>query len=215
MKLRTAVVAGLFAVGVIAACAPSRDLRTRTAEEIRGPAGVLHVNDGGAGGLPVVFVHSFAGDHLHWAAQIDHLRAQRRVIAFDLRGHGRSASPASGAQSVDALADDIQAVIDGLQIDRFVLVGHSMGGAASLAYAGRHPLRVAGLMLVGTPGKTPPEQAAPIIASLESDAYEQVMEILEPTPDRRQTQRSHASRSGSPADDARSIDRADQGDVCV
>jgi pimeloyl-ACP methyl ester carboxylesterase len=51
-----------------------------------------------------------------------------------------------------------------------------MGGSAAIAYAGTHPDRVAGLMLVGTPGKTPQEQSKPVIASLESDQYDKVME---------------------------------------
>lgn len=50
-----------------------------------------------------------------------------------------------------------------------------MGGAAAIAYAGAHPDRVAGLLLVGTPGKSPPEQAQKIMASMEAD-YEKVTE---------------------------------------
>lgn len=140
---------------------------------VQGPAGRLHVNDGGSGGLPVVFVHSFAGSSAHWSNQLAHLRRTRRAVALDLRGHGQSAAPDSNAYAVDALASDIAAVVDGLRLERFVLVGHSMGGAASIAYAGAHPDRVAGLVLVGTPGKSPPEQSSKIMASMEAD-YEKV-----------------------------------------
>jgi pimeloyl-ACP methyl ester carboxylesterase len=65
--------------------------------------------------------------------------------------------------------------VDGLGLERFVLVGHSMGGAAAIAYAGAHPDRVAGLVLVGTPGKSQPEQAGQVMATMEAD-YEKVME---------------------------------------
>ncbi len=65
---------------------------------------------------------------------------------------------------------------DSLKLDKFILAGHSMGGSAAIAYAGRHPGKIAGLLLTGTPGKTPPEQSAPVIASLESEKYETVME---------------------------------------
>jgi pimeloyl-ACP methyl ester carboxylesterase len=51
-----------------------------------------------------------------------------------------------------------------------------MGGAASLAYAGAHPDRLARLVLVGTPGKTSVEQSKPVIDSLQTEAYEQVMQ---------------------------------------
>ena len=53
--------------------------------EIMGPAGGLHVDDGGSGGLPVVFIHSFAGSAEHWTGQLDHLRRRRRAVALDLR----------------------------------------------------------------------------------------------------------------------------------
>ena len=141
---------------------------------VTGPAGRLHVDDGGTGGLPVVFVHSYAGSGAHWAAQLAHLRPTRRAVALDLRGHGRSEAPASGNYAVDSLAADIAAVVDALGLERFVLVGHSMGGAAAVAYAGAHPERVAGLVLVGTPGRSAPEQARQVMGALETD-YDKTM----------------------------------------
>jgi pimeloyl-ACP methyl ester carboxylesterase len=51
-----------------------------------------------------------------------------------------------------------------------------MGGSSAISYAAIEPERVAGLVLVGTPGKTPQEQSKPIIASLESDQYDKVMD---------------------------------------
>lgn len=139
-----------------------------------GPAGQLYVDDGGAGGVPVVFLHSFAGSTAHWANQLDHLRTTRRALAIDFRGHGRSAPPARGDWAVGSLAADVAAVADHLKLDRFVLVGHSLGGAVAIAYAASHPERVAGLLLVGTPGRTPPERARQIMASLDKD-YDQTM----------------------------------------
>ena len=146
-----------------------------TNKQLNGQAGALQVNDGGTGSIPVMFVHSFGGDQTHWNAQLEHLRKNRRAVAFDLRGHGRSAAAADNNDSIDALASDIAAVADQLRLPRFVLVGHSIGGAAALVYAGKYPQRLAGLVLVGAPGRTPPEQSKPIVAALESDAYEKVM----------------------------------------
>jgi pimeloyl-ACP methyl ester carboxylesterase len=139
-----------------------------------GPAGTIHVDDGGAGGIPVVFVHSFGGSSAHWSVQLAHLRPSRRAVALDLRGHGRSAAPPGNDYAVESLAQDIAAVVDSLGIPRFVLVGHSMGAAAAAAYAGAHPDRVAGLVLVGAPGRTPEAQVAQIMASLDKD-YDNVM----------------------------------------
>jgi len=140
---------------------------------VKGPAGSLHVDDDGAGGVPVVFVHSFAGSTRHWSAQLAHLRGTRRALALDLRGHGKSAPPANNDYAVDSLAKDIGAMVDAKGLERFVLVGHSLGGAAGVAYAGAHPDRVAGLLVVATPGGLPPDQAQQIMTSMEAD-YEKV-----------------------------------------
>ena len=143
---------------------------------INGPAGIVHIDDGGTGGIPVVFIHSFGGDVSHWQAQLAHLRTTRRAIALELRAHGQSASPANGDYSVKAFSQDIAAVVDSLALPKFVLIGHSLGGAAALIYAGDHPDRVAGLIVVGTPGATPTKVSEPIIAALESDQYQKTMD---------------------------------------
>jgi pimeloyl-ACP methyl ester carboxylesterase len=142
---------------------------------ITGPAGELYVDDAGSGsGVPMLFVHSFAGSSAHWRAQLAHLRPRRRAIAMDLRGHGHSDPPPDGDYSIAALGEDIAAVADAMELRRFVLVGHSLGGAAASSYVGNHPKRVAGLALAGTPGKAAPEQARQVMASLQSD-YDKTM----------------------------------------
>ena len=143
---------------------------------IQGKGISLFVDDGGKDGIPVVLVHSFGGSTRHWEAQLDHLREKRRAIAFDLRGHGQSGNPSSEDYHVQSLSGDIEAVVDSLRLDRFVLVGHSMGGSAAIEYAMRNPEKVAGLVLVGTPGKSPASESKPIIASLESEKYDTVMD---------------------------------------
>jgi pimeloyl-ACP methyl ester carboxylesterase len=142
---------------------------------IAGPSGALAVADGGprsAAALPVVFVHSLAGNARHWQAQLDHLRPHRRVIAFDFRGHGQSEPARNREYTIAALAGDIAAVSDRLGLDRFILVGHSMGGGASLQYAGDHPDRVAGLLLldpIGDGTQITSEQALAFLGGLESN----------------------------------------------
>ena len=140
------------------------------ARTIDGPAGQLHLDDGGGGpGVPVLFVHSYAGSAAHWRAQLAHLRPHRRAVAMDLRGHGQSDAPREPDYRMPALALDIAAVADTLNLSRFVLVGHSMGGAAAAAYVGEQPGRVAGLVLAGTPGKSDPAQAQQVMAALRAD----------------------------------------------
>lgn len=138
-------------------------------DQIEGPSGALHVDDGGTGGVPVVFVHGYGGDSEQWSAQLAHLRTTRRAVALDLRGHGKSAAPATNDYTVESLAEDINAVVDSLGLTRFVLVGHSMGGSASIAYAAAHPDRVAGLVTVGTPGRTPPAMGQQIMAQIQAN----------------------------------------------
>jgi pimeloyl-ACP methyl ester carboxylesterase len=158
-------------------------MNTRTLEKepqlqtsIKGAAGNLFVSDGGAGGIPVVFIHAFGGSTQQWENQLEHLRSNRRAIAFDLRGHGHSETPANNDYDVELLANDIAAVVNGLKLDSFILVGHSMGGSAAIAYASKHQEKVRGLLLTGTPGKTPAEQSKQVIGSLESEKYDAVME---------------------------------------
>jgi pimeloyl-ACP methyl ester carboxylesterase len=151
---------------------------TKETAMLKGPAGALYVDDGGEGGLPVVFVHSSCGNTTQWAAQLAHLRKHRRAVALDLRGHGKSALTGNGPISVEDFAADLGAVVDGLGLQRFVLVGHSMGGAVTAAYAGAHPDRVAGLFLLdpASDGRTiPAEQAEGLMQVLATDAWSAVI----------------------------------------
>ncbi len=142
--------------------------------EIMGPAGRLHVDDGGSGGLPVVFIHSFAGSSEHWTAQLEHLRPRRRAVALDLRGHGRSDAQAGDGVTIDDLAADVETVIDELDLGRVALVGHSIGGLTAIACAAADPDRVAGMLLAGTPGRVPMQQGDQVLAAMTSD-YETTM----------------------------------------
>jgi pimeloyl-ACP methyl ester carboxylesterase len=82
-----------------------------------------------------------------WRAQVAHCSQERRVIALDLRGHGRSA-PATGALTLYDMVDDALAVLDHLGIDRAVWGGLSIGGMIAMRAALRYPSRVAALMLL-------------------------------------------------------------------
>lgn len=163
---------GAIAAAVLAGCGPLIDLAPEPADgprALHGPSGAIFIDDGGHGGLPVLFLHSFGGDSSHWANQLDHLRHHRRALAIDLRGHGKSAKPKDNDYSVAAFARDVDTVAKELKLQRFVLVGHSLGAAVANAYAAANPSKVAGLVLVGAPGKTPPEQSAKVVEALGSD----------------------------------------------
>src|SRR5437899_12604366 len=100
----------------------------------------LHVDDGGEGGVPVVLHHGLGADLEVWREQIGHLRRSRRVLAFDMRRHGRS--PRASEYSVAALVTDLEEVIAGLP--RLWLVGHSLAGVGMPQIAGRLQARPTG-----------------------------------------------------------------------
>src|SRR6266404_5445102 len=108
----------------------------------------LRVDDGGTGGIPVVLHHGLGADLEVWRSQLDHLRRSRRVLAFDMRGHGRS--PHTPEYTIDALTSDLQDVTAGLP--EFWLVGHSLAGVVLTVFATRHPERLHGLVYVDALG---------------------------------------------------------------
>lgn len=147
---------------------------------ISGPSGNLYVRDGGvmsSDRLPVVFLHSLAGNGGQWALQLDHLRRGRRAVAVDLRGHGESDPAEDGDYTIPALARDVEAVADQLGLRRFILAGHSLGSAVAIEYASRHPERVAGLLLVDPNGdmtRMPREQMDPFLGTLRENPVEEL-----------------------------------------
>ena len=89
-------------------------------------------------GQPVVFLHSWGFSSQMWTYQMAYLGERgMQCTAYDRRGHGRSDQPSSG-YDLDTLADDLADILEGFDLHDVVLVGHSMGGAEILRYAGRH-----------------------------------------------------------------------------
>ncbi|QAY61087.1 alpha/beta fold hydrolase [Microbacterium protaetiae] len=103
-----------------------------------------------------LLIHGVTSSHLAWPFVADRL-PHLRLVAPDLRGRGRSNTLAGPAGMV-AHAADMVAVLDALDIDRVVVVGHSMGAFVSVVLADRYPDRVASLVLVdgGLPLDVPP-----------------------------------------------------------
>lgn len=116
------------------------------AADVPVPGGTLHVGRWGHTGPAVLALHGVTANHRCWAPTARRL-PDRRVLAPDLRGRGRS-SGLSGPYGMAAHAEDAVAVLDAHRVDRAVVVGHSMGAFAALTLAHRHPDRVARLVLV-------------------------------------------------------------------
>jgi pimeloyl-ACP methyl ester carboxylesterase len=109
------------------------------------------VSGGPDGNLPVLLSHGFAASSQMWRGNVGALAADRPVITWDLRGHGRSDSPGDpAAYSQEVSVADMAAVLDACGISRVVAAGLSLGGYLSLAFCLARPDRVAGLVLCDT-----------------------------------------------------------------
>lgn len=89
---------------------------------------------------PVVLIHGIGASSRDWDYVVPALRAERRLIVPDLRGHG--ASPAGRGYGLPVMAADVWALLDRLRVERFDLVGHSLGGAVALQMAVDRPERL-------------------------------------------------------------------------
>ena len=128
---------------------PTEDSRAKTTSTITMEDGTqIYFKDWGEG-QPVVFSHGWPLNADAWENQMVFLTQNGyRTIAHDRRGHGRSSQP-SGGNEMDTYADDLAALIEALDLQDAVMVGHSTGGGEVTRYIGRHGTsRVAKAVLV-------------------------------------------------------------------
>jgi len=112
----------------------------------------------GAGEPSIVLVHAFPVDRRMWRPQIERVGGALRTLAVDLRGFGASRDMPP-ARSIVEHADDLAALIEAKRIERAIIVGLSMGGYVALAFAARHPTKLAGLLLADTKATADSEDA--------------------------------------------------------
>lgn len=106
--------------------------------------GTLFYRDEGSG-LPVVLLHGFAEDHTLWDIQVEHLRTGCRLIIPDLPGS--ILTPSSSPVSMESMAESVLSILNHEGIDQCILIGHSMGGYVTLAFAEKYPDRFKGFGL--------------------------------------------------------------------
>jgi pimeloyl-ACP methyl ester carboxylesterase len=101
-------------------------------------------------GVPIVFVHEFAGDMQSWEPQVRHFAKRYRVITFNARGYPPSSVPEDvSVYSQQRAVVDVLAVMDHAGIERAHLAGLSMGGFAALHFGLLHPARALSLCVAG------------------------------------------------------------------
>jgi pimeloyl-ACP methyl ester carboxylesterase len=129
----------------------------------------VHYDDRGEGeGAPLVFIHGAWSDAESWQPQIDRFGDERRVISYDIRGHGQTGASDRRRYSVDLFAEDLDALLDDLGVDRAVVCGLSLGSMIAQSYLASHPERVEGIVLAGAVQTFPPVSIPPMLKSLTS-----------------------------------------------
>jgi esterase len=115
----------------------------------------LRVNDlalnylewGAADAPDIVCVHGYTGSADAFNALARRLEERFHILAPDVRGHGESAWSPVGAYQYADQAGDLAGLVDRLGLERFVLIGTSMGGIIAMAYAVEHGARLSGLVI--------------------------------------------------------------------
>lgn len=101
----------------------------------------------GQGAESIVLLHGCGLDHTFFEEQLAFLAKMYRVVALDLRGHGRSGASTAG-YDMDLLADDVAYLCRRLGLGKSMIVGHSMGGNIALTLQHRHPELVSAILLI-------------------------------------------------------------------
>jgi N-formylmaleamate deformylase len=112
----------------------------------------LHVLDAGGGGRPLLVLPGITSPAVTWRFMIDTVAAAgHRVLVADLRGRGLSDAPAEPRYALDDYADDVAAIVTGLELERPLVLGHSLGARIAAAFAIARPGLAGQLILVDPP----------------------------------------------------------------
>jgi pimeloyl-ACP methyl ester carboxylesterase len=122
-------------------------------------------------GIPIVFIHEFAGDYRSYEPQVRQFSRTYRCITFNARGYPPSDVPTDGERySQDRARDDIRSVLDALKIDKAHIVGLSMGGFAALHFGFTYAQRCRSLVVAGCGYGAAPSERAKFAEEAEASA---------------------------------------------
>ncbi|MFG0252065.1 MAG: alpha/beta fold hydrolase [Phycisphaerales bacterium JB038] len=174
------IIVTVIALLITSACLVAEEPAAPEREEVPVTLGEVKTKDGvkvafdvrGEGETTLVFIHGWACNRSFWKHQLDVFADDYQVVSLDLPGHGESGTSRE-TWSILPLADGVQAVVEKLDLEHVILVGHSMGGSVSLEAAARLPERVLGVVGVDTlhdaEFEFPKELMAQFIAAFEAD----------------------------------------------
>jgi pimeloyl-ACP methyl ester carboxylesterase len=144
----------------------------------------LYYEESGTG-VPVLFVHEFAGDHRSWEPQVRHFARRYRCVVYAARGYTPSDVPSDAERYSQSHAVwDAVAILDHLAIDRAHVVGLSMGGFCTLHLGLRHPERARSLVVAGCGYGAHPDQRETFQTESEATARSFETEGSAPTAER-------------------------------
>jgi pimeloyl-ACP methyl ester carboxylesterase len=133
----------------------------------------LHFEETGRGVPPLLFVHGWTCNQTMFAPQVAAFQERHRVVAVDLRGHGQSDKPEQ-AYTMTAFADDLAWLCRELEIERPVVIGHSMGGLIALTLAAHHPAVPGAIVTIDSPilpAKAVVGNLAPLLEALRGPGF--------------------------------------------
>ena len=151
----------------------------------------LFYEEAGDGDPPILLVHGIACDHTYLAPQFEYFGRRHRVVAVDLRGHGRSEAPQQ-EYTIEGFADDLAWMCGALGLEKPVAVGHSLGGEICLALAVRFS-GVPSAVVAMDSTLVPPEERIALMRSF--------LESLKTTAYREELRRYFSTRLFLPTDD--------------
>lgn len=96
-------------------------------------------------GFPLVFLHGFCEDSSLWQMFVEPFKSKYQIVLIDLMGFGQSEVPKEA--TINYLAKAIKAVLEELEINKCLMIGHSMGGYTTLAFAELFPSNLSGICL--------------------------------------------------------------------
>ena len=165
-----AILAGCWGDGSTARAVQSGDRTEATATSADGVS--IAYETLGAGTPALVFVHGWSCDRSYWEGQLEPFSRDFLVVALDLAGHGESGMDRE-EWTIRSYGADVATVVEVLELDRVILIGHSMGGDVVVDAARLLPGRVVGMVWVDTYSQLgrvrTPDQVEAFLAPLRAD----------------------------------------------
>lgn len=157
-------------------------MKSDTSQTIQVEGAELRINEYDGHESALIFLHYWGGSKRTWRPLIEKLERGTRCVTIDQRGWGES-RVSDGRFDLEVMAADVEAVVSNLGIQRYVLVGHSMGGKVAQIVAKRQPSGLVGLILVApappTPMPVPKAQRAAMLSQYQSrEGAQQALSIL-------------------------------------